>query len=85
MDGKPIDDGTEKALAAVKNYPSQNGNLPSSKTTFLLLFPHISRKWAFKEAWTWPGKALGIEKCMGKAKEGIGSKGFMKRSKKGGF
>ncbi|MED6197174.1 hypothetical protein PIB30_054232, partial [Stylosanthes scabra] len=29
--------------------------------------------------------ALGIEKCMGKAKEGIESKGFMKRSKKGGF
>ncbi|MED6140173.1 hypothetical protein PIB30_090584, partial [Stylosanthes scabra] len=29
--------------------------------------------------------ALGIEKWMGKAKEGIGSKGFMKRSKKGGF
>ncbi|MED6208548.1 hypothetical protein PIB30_046193 [Stylosanthes scabra] len=27
-------------------------------------------------------RALGIEKCMGKAKEGIGSKGFMKRSKK---
>ncbi|MED6126746.1 hypothetical protein PIB30_081401 [Stylosanthes scabra] len=29
--------------------------------------------------------ALGIKKCMGMAKEGIGSKGFMKRSKKGGF
>ncbi|MED6153208.1 hypothetical protein PIB30_099502, partial [Stylosanthes scabra] len=26
---------------------------------------------------------LGIEKCMGKAKEGIGSKGFMKRIQKG--
>ncbi|MED6129152.1 hypothetical protein PIB30_105110, partial [Stylosanthes scabra] len=29
--------------------------------------------------------ALGIEKSMEKAKEGIGSKGFMKRSEKGGF
>ncbi|MED6164000.1 hypothetical protein PIB30_085339, partial [Stylosanthes scabra] len=30
-------------------------------------------------------RALGIEKCMGNAKEGIGRKGFMKGSKKGGF
>ncbi|MED6173830.1 hypothetical protein PIB30_063377 [Stylosanthes scabra] len=26
-------------------------------------------------------RTLGIEKCLGKAKEGIGSKGFIKRAK----